>query len=125
MSRLFESVRLGDDRHEIEFTVQEASIDGSDKTQVMVEVKARNNGDDRPADNSDNYYFNYGAMDGLLVDGVSFDVFCFGPVTGVQTLEHGESAIAWIGFRTAGVATGAELILELDPDGAVDIGTSP
>ena len=115
---------LNNDGNPLTFLVQEARIGGTDNTQVVIELAVRNDTDDRPDDNTDDHYFYDPDIDGLLVNGVSYELFCFGPVTGQQTLEPGERAIAWIGFRTTGVATGSELMLALNPDGRFIIGTS-
>lgn len=115
---------LDNDGNPVTFLVQEARIAGADNTQVVVELAVRNDTDDRPDDNTDDHYFYIADIDGLSVNGVSYELVCFGPVTGNQTLEPRERAIAWIGFLTTGVATGAELILELHPEGMIVIGTS-
>ena len=119
----FDSI-VDDDGHEIEFVVQEARIGGLGGTQVMVEVAVRNNVDDRPGDD-EVHYFNGPEIEGLLVDGVSFETMCLGPFTGNRSLGAQERVIAWIGFLTEPVPPGAELILELDQDVRVGIGTSP
>ena len=117
---------LDDDANTIEFLVQEGRIGGAGNTQVVVKLAVTNYTDDRPDDDTDVYYASHAEIDGLLVDGVSYESFCFSPVAGDQTLEPDERVIAWIGFRSdEPVPSGAGLILELKPDGAVDIGTSP
>lgn len=116
---------LDNDANAVTFLVREARIGGADNTQVVIELAGQNNTDDRPADNTDDHYFSSADVDGLLVNGVSHDASCFGPVTGDQTLEPGEGAVAWIGFRTTAIPTGAELSVEMKPDGTVKIGTSP
>ena len=118
------NVILDNDGNTMTFLVQEARIGGRDNTQVMIELAAQNDTDDRPDDNTDDHYFYIQDIDGLSVNGVSYELVCFGPVTGDQTLEPRERSIAWIGFLTSGVPTGADLILELDPDGMLSIGAS-
>ena len=116
---------LDDEGHLLTFVVQEARIGDADNSQVVVEVAVQNDSEDRPGDDTDDHYFYHPDIDGLLVNRVPYELFCFGLVTDEQTLEPGERGIARIGFRTTGVATGAELILKLNPDGKIIIGTSP
>lgn len=116
------------DGNALTYAVQAARVGGPDNDQVVIEVTAQNDTDDRPGDDTDNHYFYEADIDELLVNSVAHDVFCFGPVVGDQSLEPGEPgerATASIGFRTTEDLTGAELILKLSPSGRINVGTAP
>ena len=117
---------VDDDAHTVEYEVLEAAflVDSVDSARVMVEVAATNKSTPREGDDLLHGYSGWD-IEGLLVDGVQFDLDCFGPLTGSQALDPGERAIAWTGFATNGVPAGATLLMELDFDARVDIGTSP
>lgn len=118
---------INEDGHEVMFEVLRAAVlaDTAGSARVVVQVKATNGNEPRD-DDMDIYFFGSGDIDSLLVGGVQFNADCFGPVDGdEQSLEPDESAIAWTGFTTTGVRTGAPLRIELDSDGIVDLGTSP
>ena len=117
---------INDDGHTVEFEVLRAAFlaDTAGTAQVVVRVKATNGNESQQGDD-DIFFFGSGDSDSLLIDGVQFNADCFGPVVGRQSLDPGESAIAWTGFATTSVQTGATLQIELESDGIVDIGTSP
>jgi hypothetical protein len=117
---------VDDDAHTVGYEVLEAAVlvDSVDSARVMVEVAATNGSEPRQGDD-DPKYFGPDDIDGLFVDGVQFEIDCIGPLTGSGALDPGERAIAWTGFTTIGIPTGVPLLIELDSDARVDIGTSP
>ena len=117
---------INDDGDRVEFEVLRAAIlaDTSDAARVAVRVKATNGNESQEGDD-DIFFYGSGDIDSLRMDGVQFNADCFGPVDGEQSLDPGESAIAWTGFATTSVQTGATLQIELESEGIVDIGTSP
>ena len=117
---------IDDDGHTVRFEVLRAAVlaDTAGSARVVVQVKATNRNEPRQGDD-DLYFYGSGDIDRLLVDGIQFNADCFGPVGGEQSLDPDESAIAWTGFATTSVQTGATLEIKLENDGIVDIGTSP
>ena len=117
---------IDDDGHTVEFEVLRAAIlaDISGAARVVVQVKATNGSKSQQGD-ADIFFYGSGDVDSLRIDGVQFNSDCFGPVDGEQSLDPDESAIAWTGFATTSIQTGATLQIELDSDGIAEIGTSP
>jgi hypothetical protein len=117
---------VDDDAHTVGYEVLDAAllVDSVDSARVMVEVATTNRSAPQQGDDNPHYFASWD-VDGLLVDGVQFDADCFGPLTGSEELGPGERAIAWTGFATNGVPTGAPLLMELTDGARVDTGTSP